>query len=232
MAGLFIEKGPVVQVKGRFGRPHVLDDRDPSVHYDGPLVVLVNSSSASASEIMAAAMQDYKRGIVAGTPTFGKGTVQRFYNLDNFLRGDGNGVKPLGAIKLTTQKFYRINGDATQLKGVTPDVVLPDAYTYIDRGEKEQEYSMPWDEIEAVGYWHVADRQWIHAPCQPNGACPLLAVAAEALLPDPTAPVICYCASGKRASVAQAFLQERGYTHVLNAGGYPGDFGDLLEDES
>jgi carboxyl-terminal processing protease len=152
MAGLFIEKGPVVQVKGRFGRPQVLDDRDPSVHYDGPLVVLVNSSSASASEIMAAAIQDYKRGIVAGTPTFGKGTVQRFYNLDNFLRGDGDGIKPLGAIKLTTQKFYRINGDATQLKGVTPDVILPDAYTYIERGEKEQEYSMPWDEIDAVGY--------------------------------------------------------------------------------
>ena len=85
------------------------------------------------------------------------------------------------------------------------------------------------DEIEANGYWHVNDRQWIHAPCTPDGACPLLAVAAQALLRDPKAPVICYCASGKRASVAQAFLQERGYTTVLNAGGYPGDFGELLK---
>lgn len=152
MAGLFVESGPIVQVKGRYGRPQVLDDRDPDVHYDGPLVILVNSSSASASEIMAAAIQDYKRGIIVGTPTFGKGTVQRFFNLDNFVRGEANGVKPLGAIKLTTQKFYRINGGATQLKGVTPDVILPDAYTYIDRGEKEQEYYMPWDEIESVDY--------------------------------------------------------------------------------
>ena len=152
MAGLFIEKGPVVQVKGRYGKAQVLDDRDVSVHYGGPLVVLVNSSSASASEIMAAAMQDYHRGVIVGTPTFGKGTVQRFFNLDNFIRGEANEIKPLGAIKLTTQKFYRINGGATQIKGVVPDVLLPDAYSYIERGEREQEYSLPWDEIEPVGY--------------------------------------------------------------------------------
>lgn len=88
------------------------------------------------------------------------------------------------------------------------------------------------DEIEAAGYWHVTDRQWVHSPCTPDGACPLLAVAADALLRDPAAPVICYCASGKRAAVAQTFLQERGYTNVLNAGGYPGDFGDLLDESS
>ena len=84
------------------------------------------------------------------------------------------------------------------------------------------------DEIEANGYWDVKDRQFIHAPCTPDGACPILSAAGDALLRDPAAPVICYCASGKRASVAQAFLQERGYTSVLNAGGYPGDFGELL----
>lgn len=152
MMGLFIPNGPVVQIKSRYGQPQLLYDRDKEVQYDGPLVVLVNSSSASASEILAAAVQDYKRGIVAGTPTFGKGTVQRFYSLDNLIGGNPDGVKPLGDIKLTTQKFYRVNGDATQLKGVTPDVILPDAYTFIDRGEREQDYAMPWDEIEAATY--------------------------------------------------------------------------------
>jgi carboxyl-terminal processing protease len=151
MAGLFVDNGPMVQVRNRYGAPQVLEDNDPSTVYNGPLVILVNSSSASASEIMAAAIQDYKRGIIVGTPTFGKGTVQRFFDLDNLLRGE-NELKPLGSIKLTTQKFYRINGDATQLKGVTPDVILPDAYTYVDRGEKEQEHVMPWDEIEPAVY--------------------------------------------------------------------------------
>lgn len=151
MSGLFVDNGPMVQVRNRYGSPQVLEDNDPKTLYGGPLVILVNSSSASASEIMAAAIQDYKRGIIVGTPTFGKGTVQRFFDLDNLLRGE-NELKPLGAIKLTTQKFYRINGDATQLKGVTPDVVLPDAYTYVDRGEKEQEHVMPWDEIEPCQY--------------------------------------------------------------------------------
>lgn len=151
MAGLFIEKGPIVQVRSRYGAAQVLDDNDAKIVYDGPLVVLVNSSSASASEILAAAIQDYRRGIIVGTPTFGKGTVQRFFDLDNFIRGE-NEIKPLGAVKLTTQKFYRINGGATQLKGVTPDVTLPDAYTYVDRGEKEQEFVMPWDEIAACEY--------------------------------------------------------------------------------
>jgi carboxyl-terminal processing protease len=151
MSGLFIENGPIVQVRSRYGEPQVLEDSDSRILYDGPLVILVNSSSASASEIMAAAIQDYKRGIIVGTPTFGKGTVQRFFDLDNFIRGD-NEMKPLGSIKLTTQKFYRINGGATQLKGVTPDVILPDAYAYVDRGEKEQEHVMPWDEIAPCKY--------------------------------------------------------------------------------
>ncbi|TAE56512.1 MAG: tail-specific protease [Bacteroidetes bacterium] len=152
MTGLFIEKGPVVQVKSRNTEPQILADRDPSVLYDGALVVLVNSFSASASEIMAAAIQDYGRGVIIGSSsTFGKGTVQRFYDLDDFVR-TSNDVKPLGQIKLTTQKFYRINGGATQLRGVVPDLVLPDQYSQLEMGEKDQEHSMAWDEISPVPY--------------------------------------------------------------------------------
>lgn len=156
MAGLFIEKGPIVQVRGRYGAPQVLEDTDTRVQYDGPLVIMVNTSSASASEILAAAIQDYHRGIIVGSPTYGKGTVQRFFDLDNFIQGEAE-IKPLGAIKLTTQKFYRVDGGATQIKGVVPDIVLPDAYSYIDRGEREEDYTMPWDEIAAVPYksWSI-----------------------------------------------------------------------------
>ncbi|PCH66829.1 MAG: tail-specific protease [Bacteroidetes bacterium] len=153
IAGLFIEDGPIVQVKSRFGAPQVLKDKDKDIVYDGPLVVMVNSFSASASEIMAAAMQDYQRGIVIGSKsTFGKGTVQRFFNLDNFLKGDAEHIKPLGTVKLTTQKFYRINGGATQLKGVESDIVLPDRYSFIETGEKEYESAMTWDEIVPLEY--------------------------------------------------------------------------------
>ena len=158
MTGLFFSKGPVVQVRSRFGSPQILDDTDARIQYDGPLVVMVNSSSASASEILAAAIQDYRRGIVVGTPTYGKGTVQRFFDLDNFIQGKAEELKPLGSIKLTTQKFYRINGGATQLKGVTPDIVMNDAYAYVDRGEREQDFTMPWDEISPVQFdsWKLA----------------------------------------------------------------------------
>ncbi|MEM6265477.1 MAG: carboxy terminal-processing peptidase [Bacteroidota bacterium] len=153
MVGLFIPQGPVVQVKSRTGRPYVLTDRDPRVQFDGSLAVMVNQYSASASEILAAAIQDYGRGVIVGsTSTFGKGTVQRFINLDNFVVDNNDGITPLGAVKLTTQKFYRINGGATQLKGVTPDIILPDSYQFLDIGEREQEYSMPWDEIRPVKY--------------------------------------------------------------------------------
>ncbi|MDX2285687.1 MAG: carboxy terminal-processing peptidase [Bacteroidia bacterium] len=152
MTGLFIEAGPIVQVKSREGAPQVLSDRDPSVKYDGPLVVLVNSFSASASEIMAAAIQDYGRGVIIGSPsTFGKGTVQRFVNLDDVVRGYSE-VKPLGEVKLTTQKFYRINGGATQLKGVVPDIIIPDEYSLLQVGEKDQDHTMAWDEISPVPY--------------------------------------------------------------------------------
>ena len=152
MAGLFIDYGPVVQVKSRDDAPTILSDRDRKVQYDGPLVVMVNSFSASASEILAAAIQDYDRGVIVGSPhTFGKGTVQRFVNLDNFIRG-GEEIKPLGEMKFTTQKFYRINGGATQLRGVESDVVLPDEYSLLEMGEKDQAHCMPWDEINPVGF--------------------------------------------------------------------------------
>lgn len=155
MAGLFIKTGPIVQVKSRGGRPYVLADRNPAITYDGPLVVMVNGFSASASEIMAAAMQDYGRAVIIGTgQTFGKGTVQRFFNLDQMVQNQ-NKDELLGSIKLTTQKFYRINGGTTQLKGVSPDIVLPDVYSQIDLGEREHDHPMGWDLIDPVSY-----QQW------------------------------------------------------------------------
>lgn len=152
MSGLFIEEGPIVQVKSRESKPRVYDDSDPAVHYDGPVIVMVNQFSASASEILAAALQDYKRAVIVGSKsTFGKGTVQRFFDLDRAIRGF-NEVKPLGEVKMTIQKFYRVNGGSTQLKGVIPDIVLPDRYHYIEVGEKDHEYPMEWSEIAPVAY--------------------------------------------------------------------------------
>jgi carboxyl-terminal processing protease len=116
------------------------------------LPIMVNHGSASASEILAAAIQDYKRGVIIGTQSFGKGTVQSFYNLDQYLLPQFDTIKPLGEVKITNQKFYRINGGATQLKGVMPDVVLPDPYAFIEVGEKELDYPMPWDEIMKATY--------------------------------------------------------------------------------
>ncbi len=152
MAGLFIEEGPVVQAKTRLGPANIYRDDDKRIQWEGELVILVNSFSASASEILAAAIQDYNRGIIAGSQTFGKGTVQRFLDLDQFVSNDDSDVKPLGALKLTIQKFYRINGGATQIKGVIPDIKLPDLYSHIEVGEKEQEFYMPWSEIAPVKY--------------------------------------------------------------------------------
>ncbi|MDP4663320.1 MAG: carboxy terminal-processing peptidase [Salibacteraceae bacterium] len=153
MTGHFIKTGPVVQVKGRYTKAEVMSDRNNAVTYDGPLVVMTNHFSASASEILAAAIQDYDRGIILGaSSSFGKGTVQRFYDLDQKLDASEREFRPLGAVKVTTQKFYRINGDATQLKGVVPDILIPDQYNYIDLGEKEQDFVMPWDEIAPAIY--------------------------------------------------------------------------------
>ena len=152
MAGLFIPRGPVVQVKDKAGKVYVMDDKNSDVTWDGPLAIMVNHGSASASEILAAAIQDYKRGVIIGTQSFGKGTVQSFYNLDQYLLPQFDTIKPLGEVKITNQKFYRINGGATQLRGVMPDVVLPDPYAFIDLGEKELDYPMPWDEIMKATY--------------------------------------------------------------------------------
>ncbi|QNF34069.1 carboxy terminal-processing peptidase [Adhaeribacter swui] len=153
MTGLFIPEGPVVQVESSGAAPNVLRDRDATTQFDGPVVVMVNSFSASASEILAAALQDYKRAIIVGSSsTYGKGTVQQVFDFDQVLPSEYNALKPFGSLKLTTQKFYRINGGATQLKGVTPDIILPDLYTYIEQGEKEQEHALPWDEIKPADY--------------------------------------------------------------------------------
>lgn len=152
MAGLFFPKGPVVQVKNRDGHIKVMEDYMEDVVWDGPLAIMVNHGSASASEILAAALQDYKRAVIIGTPTFGKGTVQSFFNLDGYLMPQFDTIKPIGEVKVTQQKFYRVNGGSTQLKGVTPNVTLPDLYAFIDRGERELEYPMPWDEINKANY--------------------------------------------------------------------------------
>ncbi len=151
IAGLFIEKGPIVQVKSKMEGQEVLEDRDPSIVWDGPLVILVNELSASASEILAAAMQDYKRAIIIGSKqTYGKGTVQNVIDLNTTVRSNEYG--DLGALKLTTQKFYRVNGGSTQLEGVKSDIVIPDRYSYIDIGEKDYDNPLPWDQIAAAKY--------------------------------------------------------------------------------
>ena len=153
MSGLFIEKGPIVQVKTRNQSTKIHKDRDPNILFDDELVIMVNTFSASASEILAAAMQDYQRAVIYGSKsTHGKGTVQTFVDLDNLTRNAS--IKPLGALKLTIQKFYRINGGATQLRGVTPDIVFPNMYKYIeDVGEKELDYVLQWDKIKPAEYF-------------------------------------------------------------------------------
>lgn len=152
MVGLFIPQGPVVQVKDRDGKPKVLYDEDPSVLYSGPLTVLINEFSASASEIFAAAIQDYNRGVVLGSSSsFGKGTVQRYYPFGKPL-DLMSGRTEFGAVKYTIQKYYRINGGSTQLKGVMPDIVVPDEYEYLKLREKDNENALPWDEIQKTNY--------------------------------------------------------------------------------
>ncbi len=151
IAGLFIEQGPIVQIKSAGRKKEVLYDRDKKIEWDGPLVIMVNSFSASASEILAAAIQDYKRGIIVGSKqTYGKGTVQNVIDLNQFVRNSD--VGDLGALKTTTQKFYRINGGSTQLEGVSSDIVMPDRYAYLKMGERDVENAMPWDKIDPATY--------------------------------------------------------------------------------
>jgi carboxyl-terminal processing protease len=151
MTGLFIDKGPVVQVKPAGGKAQVLPDSDPKVQWDGPLVVMINNYSASASEIFAAAIQDYNRGIIIGSKqSYGKGTVQNVFELNEFVRGNQYGE--LGALKTTTQKFYRVNGGSTQLEGVKSDIIMPDRFSFMETGEKDEKSALPWDKIEPAIY--------------------------------------------------------------------------------
>ena len=154
MVGYFIKSGPVVQVDGA-GQPATsYKDRDPDQQFDKPIVVMVNEFSASASEIFAAAIQDYGRGVIVGSNTFGKGTVQRFFPLAdaaNQLRIKTEN-EDLGALKQTVAKFFRINGGATQLRGVAPDIKLPGIYEFIDVGEKEYDHALPWTSIKPAYY--------------------------------------------------------------------------------
>lgn len=159
MAGIFVGKGPIVQVENRDLQTQTLSSKDTSAMYKGPLIVLVNGASASASEIFAAAMQDYKRGVIMGTQTYGKGTVQQVLSLDQPAYAS---LKPLGSVKVTINKFYRINGGTTQKDGVVPDIWFPDPYQYLYQKENEasSEYPLEWDKIAPANYteWkHPAD---------------------------------------------------------------------------
>jgi len=144
LTGLFIARGPIVQVRDSLGRVNISRDPDPDIVYSGPLAVLVDRYSASASEIFAGAIQDYERGVLIGEPTYGKGTVQRVENL-----GDGS---EMGKLKYTIAKFFRINGDSTQLRGVTPDIKFPTAVNSSDTGERAYENALPWESVEPARY--------------------------------------------------------------------------------
>lgn len=160
IAGLFIAGGPVVQVKNSYGLKRILDDDDATLVYGGPLVVLVNQFSASASEIVAAALQDYQRAvIVGGKHTHGKGTVQTIIDLnENIPLLHLKRYDDLGALKATIQKFYRINGGSTQYRGVEPDIVLPSLFQHLESGEQYLDYSLPWDQDEPAEYEKYSDK--------------------------------------------------------------------------
>lgn len=156
LTGLFIKKGPVVQVKDAYGVASSEEDRDDNIFWDGPMMVMVNRFSASASEIFAAAIQDYHRGIVVGEKTYGKGTVQNMTDLNQFMMMDG---KKLGQVKITIAKFYRISGGSTQHKGVIPDIEFPSIYAAKEYGEEASKYALPYDEIAAVPYKALPDNK-------------------------------------------------------------------------
>lgn len=149
LTGLFIDTGPVVQVKDSSGRLDLERDTDPGVAYTGPLAVLVDRNSASASEIFAGAIQDYHRGIIIGEPTFGKGTVQTLLDLDRFVTA---GSEQLGRLRLTMAQFFRVNGGSTQFRGVVPDIVFPTASGSMDHGERSLDNALPWARIDAAIY--------------------------------------------------------------------------------
>ena len=149
LVGLFVERGPVVQLRETSGRIEVLDDPEPGAAWDGPLVVLVNRASASASEIFAGAIQDYQRGLVVGQQTYGKGSVQNLYPLDRYALGPKAGF---GQLTVTIGKYYRVTGDSTQHRGVEPDITLPSLLDTDDIGESTRESALPWDRINAARY--------------------------------------------------------------------------------
>lgn len=153
ISGLFIEKGPIVQVKAHTGAVDVLTDTDSTIDFQKPVIVLINRFSASASEIVAAALQDYGRAVVVGGEfSHGKGTVQAVVDLDGYVSPMAKSFSPLGALKITIQKFYRVNGSSTQYKGVTPDIILPDQFSHLESGEKFLDYSIPWEAVKAVKF--------------------------------------------------------------------------------
>lgn len=153
ISGLFIEKGPIVQVKAHTGTVDVLADTDPNIDFKKPTIVLINRFSASASEIVAAALQDYGRAVVVGGEfSHGKGTVQAVVDLDGYVSPMAKSYSPLGALKITIQKFYRVNGSSTQYKGVTPDIILPDQFAHLESGEKFLDYSIPWGQVKPVKF--------------------------------------------------------------------------------
>jgi len=149
LVGLFVERGPVVQLRETSGRIEVLDDPEPGIAWEGPLVVLVNRASASASEIFAGAIQDYQRGLVVGQQTYGKGSVQNLYPLDRYALGPKAGF---GQLTVTIGKYYRVTGDSTQHRGVEPDITLPSLLDTDDIGESTRESALPWDRITAARY--------------------------------------------------------------------------------
>jgi len=153
ISGLFIKEGPIVQVQGRVTGKETLNDPDPDIQYNGPLVILINTLSASASEIMAAALQDYKRAVIVGdSHSFGKGTVQILLDLNRITAGQYDGLENPGALKMTIKKFYRINGGSNQFKGVIPDIIFPGIYDSFEIGEKYLDHSLKWDTISEVPY--------------------------------------------------------------------------------
>ena len=168
MTGLFIEKGPVVQVKSIGNRKKILYDRDAQVYWNGPLVLLINEMSASASEIISAALQDYNRAIIIGSEkSFGKGTVQNIVDLNRFI---SNSDYDMGAIKVTTDIFYRINGESVQLEGVESDIVIPDSYMYVFDGERDEKNPIKWDKIGPATYtkWQSYDDKFKYVTDQMN----------------------------------------------------------------
>lgn len=178
LSGLFIPSGPVVQVRDNNGKVREDSDTDGVVYYKGPLVVLVDRFSASASEIFAAAMQDYGRALIVGEPTFGKGTVQQYRSLnriyDQMLRPEW---PALGSVQYTIQKFYRINGGSTQRKGVTPDIMMPTGTEETETGEKFEDNALPWDSINAATYVKSGDMK----PFEPE----LLKLHSDRIAKDP-----------------------------------------------